>query len=151
MMKENVCRNVYVCIMIASPYIGEEHKRKDSFCRYLSHHFLFLFVLTALFFNSCCCSFSRCRVAPCQAFFFSLPMCCYRTIRCCMSHIILENVKKEKKKSNRSQVHPSHLARSTPCISGLSTLSVPFIILLSENATLFRSARFGINVMQYSV
>lgn len=40
--------------------------------------------------------------------------------------------------SCHSQVHPSHLAHyDTPCISGLSTLSVPFIILCSENANLF--------------
>lgn len=33
MMKENVCRSMYVCIMIASSHNGGEHKRKDSFCR----------------------------------------------------------------------------------------------------------------------
>lgn len=153
---------VGVCMYVSwsLPLIMEENTKERT--AFVDNCLTFFFVLTApfpfiIFFYSRCSSLASLSGTPCQAFFPPLPMCCYWTIRC-KWHIILENVKKslkKKKKSKRSfpstpisfsTQHPMHF-----CISGPSILSVPFIIFLSENATSFRSARFGMNVEQYSV
>lgn len=96
-MKENVCRNVYVCITIASPHSGGECKR-TAFVD--NSHLLFFFFLYSLpFFKQFLLLFSLTLLSGTLSgiffffFFFLSPIRCYRTIRCCMSHIILENGK----------------------------------------------------------